>query len=383
MDNNLFDFLEKKSLYYDKIDYDIIYKSWDILKNFVDLPYVIHIVGTNGKGTTGRFLASFFKQLDKTVLHYSSPHVIKFNERIWIDGNDSTDEQLALAHKSIQEILDNLLLKKLTYFEYTTLLALYLSSGMDYLVLEAGLGGEFDATNVVENNLSLFTTIDLDHQKFLGNSVEKIATTKMRSCNNAFILGKQISQDVYDVKNNLLSEFIEVKYNNDIDIPKNSENLPSYLIDNLKLSLSALEYLNLPISNLKMTRMAGRFEKISKNIIVDVGHNPLAARVIYNELLKENKKVILIYNSYEDKDYNEVLNILKPLIKEVQIIKCDDKRIVDYKILKNAIYNLSLKVEDFDILNMDRDNNYLVFGSFIVVDEFLSKYKEVSNGNKR
>jgi len=383
MDNSLFDFLKNKTLYYDKIDYDIIYKSWDILKDFIDLPYVIHVVGTNGKGTTGRFLSSFFKQLNKNVLHYSSPHVIKFNERIWINGSDSTDEQLDSAHQSIQKILNNNLLEKLTYFEYTTLLALYLSSGMDYLVLEAGLGGEFDATNVVKNNLSLFTTIDLDHQSFLGNSVEKIAITKMRSCNTAFILGKQINQDVYKVKNNILKEFEEIKYSNDIDIPKNAEHLPVYLKDNLNLALSALKYLNLPTINLKIVQMSGRFEKITNNITIDVGHNPLAARVIYNELVKNNQKIILVYNSYEDKDYISVLNILKPLISEVQIINCDDNRIVDNKLLKKEIENLSLNVKDFDILKMDEDNNYLVFGSFIVVDEFLSRYKEIKDGNKR
>ncbi len=377
MDNSLFDFLENKTLYYDKIDYDIIYKSWDILKDFIDLPYVIHVVGTNGKGTTGRFLSSFFKQLDKDVLHYSSPHVIKFNERIWINGTDSTDEQLNTAHKAIQKILNDSLLEKLTYFEYTTLLALYLSSKMDYLVLEAGLGGEFDATNVVENNLSLFTTIDLDHQSFLGNSVEEIASTKMRSCNNAFILGKQINQDVYVVKNNILKEYDDVKYNCDIEIPKNGEYLPLYLKDNLYLALSALEYLNLPTTNLQIVQMPGRFEKISYNITIDVGHNPLAARVIYNELTKSNKKIILVYNSYSDKDYISVLNILKPLISEVQIINCNDSRIVDSKLLKKEIDNLSLNVKDFDILKMDEDSSYLVFGSFIVVDEFLRRYKEI------
>ncbi|MEA3553363.1 MAG: bifunctional folylpolyglutamate synthase/dihydrofolate synthase [Campylobacterota bacterium] len=383
MDNSLFDFLENKTLYYDKIDYDIIYKSWDILKEFIELPYVIHIVGTNGKGTTGRFLSSFFKQLNKTVLHYSSPHVVKFNERVWINGSDSTDKQLNSAHKSIQKILNNSLLEKLTYFEYTTLLALYLSSKKDYLVLEAGLGGEFDATNVVKSDLSLFTTIDLDHQSFLGNSIEEIATTKMRSCNNAFILGKQINQDVYKVKNKILKEFEEIKYNDEIKIPKNADSLPSYLKDNLKLSLSVLEYLNLPITNLKIEKMPGRFEKISNNITIDVGHNPLAARVISDELKKSNQKIILVYNSYEDKDYISVLNILKPFIREVQIISCDDNRIVDNELLKKEIENLSLNVKDFDMLEMDGSNNYLVFGSFIVVDEFLSRYKEIKDGNKR
>ncbi|MEA3498888.1 MAG: bifunctional folylpolyglutamate synthase/dihydrofolate synthase, partial [Campylobacterota bacterium] len=314
MDNNsLASFLEKKTLYYDKIDYDVIYKSWEILEKHIKLPYVIHIVGTNGKGTTGRFLASFLNQLEKSVVHYSSPHVIKFNERIWIDGADCSDKQLDTAHKKLQNILPTPIVKKLTYFEYTTLLALYLSDKLDYIVLEAGLGGEFDATNVVKNDLSLFTTFSLDHQSFLGDTIEKITTTKMKSCNNSFILGKQVYPEVYDIKNSLLTKFTEIEYKKDIQLPPSSKNLPSYLIDNLKLSLSCLDYLGLSSKSLKVSPLKGRFEKISDNIIIDVGHNPLAAKAIYNELLKEDKKVILVYNSFKDKDYEEVLNILKPM----------------------------------------------------------------------
>ena len=84
---DFFSFIENKGMFYDKIDYDIIYKAWSILKQHVNLPYVIHIIGTNGKGTTGRYIASFLYQQNKRVLHYSSPHIQKFNERIWINGS--------------------------------------------------------------------------------------------------------------------------------------------------------------------------------------------------------------------------------------------------------------------------------------------------------
>lgn len=158
--------LNHKTMYYDKIDFSIVKKSWDILSSQITLPFVIHIVGTNGKGSTGRFLAYYLNKKSFKTLHYSSPHILKFNERIWINAEDSSDEQLNFAHKKLQELLPLELLKLLTYFEYTTLLAIVLSDNLDYLVLEAGLGGEFDATNVVPNNLSLITTIDLDHQSF-------------------------------------------------------------------------------------------------------------------------------------------------------------------------------------------------------------------------
>ena len=141
---NLEEFLEHKTLYYDKIDFTVVKSSWQILSQKIKLPFVIHIVGTNGKGSTGRFLAHYLHKKDLKVLHYSSPHIVKFNERIWINGNDVKDEELEVAHKFLQDLYDVEILQKLTYFEYTTLLAFYLSKDFDYLVLEAGLGGEFE-----------------------------------------------------------------------------------------------------------------------------------------------------------------------------------------------------------------------------------------------
>ncbi len=173
--------LKHKTMYYEKIDFSIIKKSYDIISKYIELPYIIHIVGTNGKGSTGRFLAHYLWKKSFKTLHYSSPHILKFNERIWINGKDSLDFELNFASKKLQKYLPLNLLEKLTYFEYTTLLAFVLADNLDYLVLEAGLGGEFDATNVAKNNLSLITTIDLDHQSFLGNTIEEIAKTKMRS----------------------------------------------------------------------------------------------------------------------------------------------------------------------------------------------------------
>jgi len=372
---NLTTFLNNKTLYYDKIDYDVISLSWDILKKHIKLPYVIHIVGTNGKGTTGRFLASFLVQLGKKTLHYTSPHILKFNERIWINGKNSSDAELNNAHRHLQQILSSDLLDRLTYFEYTTLLAILISSGFDYIVLEAGLGGEFDATNVIESDLSIFTTIGLDHQEFLGDNIESIAQTKMRSCNNSYIISKQIYNEVYKIEKELLAKYKNIKYDSNIQLPKPSTTLPTYLQDNLKTALNVLVYLNLPILDLTLDRLASRFEYISSNIITDVGHNPLAAQVIFNELKKQKQKIVLIYNSYKDKDYKEVLNILKPLLKQVLIIECEDNRIVDKKILQNTLNNLNIKFNDFNI-NYIKNDLYLVFGSFLVVENFLKQYKD-------
>jgi dihydrofolate synthase/folylpolyglutamate synthase len=292
---NLSSFLIKKELFYDKIDYNIISQSWEILKYHITLPYVIHIVGTNGKGSVGRYLAHILNEKKYKVLHYSSPHILKFNERIWINGKNSSDIQLEFAHTKLQKILPTNLLNKLTYFEYTTLLAFVLSDGLDYLVLEAGLGGEFDATNVVKNNLSLFTTIGLDHTEFLGNTVEKIATTKIKSCDKSYIFGKQIFQDeVTKAKDKVLKEKLQIPLKTNFKLSKEALVLPKYLKDNLCLALSALEYLNINIDNFTLPKLFGRCQKLTSNITIDVGHNTLATTVLLNEFI--NQKVILIYN---------------------------------------------------------------------------------------
>ena len=363
-------------MYYDKIDYDVIKSAWEILEKKIILPYVIHLVGTNGKGSTGRYLASFLMQEEQDVLHYSSPHIINFNERIWINGENVSDELLNETHIKLQKLLPQELIQKLTYFEYTTLLGLYLSSTRDYLILEAGLGGEFDATNVVQNDLSIITTIGLDHQNFLGDTVEEIAKTKMRSCDNTFIISTQIFDDVYKVKNEILSDKNEIKREKyRYDKNKDIFDLPEYLQENLQVVFRVLEHLGFKEKTYLLPQLQGRFEKICSNIIIDVGHNPLAAQVIANELNKKNKKIILIYNSFKDKDYAAVLSILQPYIKEIQIIKCEDERIVKNTLLLQVINDLGLKSKDFDIINLETEENYLVFGSFSVVESFLKGYK--------
>ena len=371
------EFLEHKTLYYDKIDFTIVESSWKILSTKINLPFVIHIVGTNGKGSTGRFLAHYLHKKEFKVLHYSSPHIMKFNERIWINGNDVSDENLELAHIFLQDLFPLELLSKLTYFEYTTLLAFYLSKDFDYLVLEAGLGGEFDATNVVENNLSLITTIGLDHMSFLGNTVEEIAATKMRSADNKMLIGYQVFNSVlktaYKVKEQILKErnknieIIEVK---EFDKYELNNKFASYLKRNLHLVIECLHELKIPI-DLKLfddVPLFGRCQKILPNVTIDVGHNPLAAHVIAKEF--EGKKITLIYNSYKDKDYEEVLKILKPIISKIIIMPLDDKRIVEKNSLLEIIKQLNIINEES--IKIEENEEYLVFGSFLVVEKFLT-----------
>lgn len=373
---SLANFLEFKTLYYDKIDFTCVKSSWELLSKEITLPFIIHIVGTNGKGSTGRFLAHYLNKAKYKVQHYSSPHIIKLNERIWINGSDVDDFSLEEAHVFLQKLYPLSLLEKLTYFEYMTLLSFYLSKDCDYLVLEAGLGGEFDATNVVPNDLSLITTIDLDHMSFLGNTVEEIAQTKMRSVDNKMLIGYQIHNSVRQTALRV-KEQIQNERNTNIfiDYVENFEKYPlnkkyaTYLKRNLHLVIKCLEELNIPINldYFNDVELFGRCQKIRNNITIDVGHNPLAARVLKEEF--KDKKITLIYNSYADKDYEKVLSILKPIINKIIIIEVDDNRMVPRNKLLGIINKLNIINED--VIKINDNEKYLVFGSFLVVEKFL------------
>ena len=374
---NLNSFLINKPLFYNKINYKVIKLSWDIIKVHIKIPYVIHIIGTNGKGSTSRFLAHYLYKKDYKVLHYSSPHILKLNERIWINGSDSKDKTLEFAHSKLQDLLNKNLLDKLTYFEYITLLALVLSTDMDYLILEAGLGGEFDATNVVKNDLTLVTPIDFDHQDFLGNTIKQIASTKLRSCDTKMILSYQVHKEVYDIAYDI-KKTLYLKHNKKIDIKilkdinkyKLKKKFALYLMQNLHLAIEAIHELKIDL-NLDLfedVEIFGRFYQFKKNIIIDVGHNILAAKALYGEL--KHKKIVLIYNSYVNKDYKQILSILKPIIKEIFILEIKDKRIVNKEILVKTCQELELNIKQN--ISLKEDEQYLVFGSFLTVEKFLS-----------
>jgi len=377
-------FLDKKPLFYSEIDYTRMPRIYKSIKHKLASPKIIHIIGTNAKGTTGRFLASALNKRGFSVGHYTSPHILKFNERVWLDGNDASDEVLQEAHTKLQTILKKEDSDALSYFEYTTLLSLFVFSGCEFVVMEAGLGGEHDATAVFDKVLTLVTPIAYDHQAFLGETIEEIAATKLRAIQNNAIMAKQ-SDKVYSVAQNLAikNSLCIKKYQDYIDCEDEQKiqkiaqelKLASYLVDNLSLSISALKFLGISYAtdDLKDARLFGRLSNLSENIIVDVGHNPLAAQAIKEAL--SPKKYVLVYNSYKDKDHAQILRILKPILQSVELIGINDKRAQTFEVLKRTLNELEIKYTRFKRVN--EDTSYLVFGSFSVVEAFMKSYKRV------
>jgi len=114
---NVNDFLNRKPLFYKKIDLQRMPNTYNLIKNKINIPPVIHIIGTNGKGSTGRFLAHTLLKRGFTVGHYTSPHILKFNERIWINGNNISDAHLEETHQKLQKLLPIDVSKSLSYFD--------------------------------------------------------------------------------------------------------------------------------------------------------------------------------------------------------------------------------------------------------------------------
>ena len=185
-------FLNSKPLYYDEIDYKRFPNIYEKIKSKLNPPKIIHIIGTNGKGSSGRFLTQILSSCSK-VGHYTSPHIFDFSERFYSSCSTIGKDELNLAHAKLLDIFSlfsdgDKMIESLSYFEWATLMAVVLFKEYDYLVMEAGMGGEYDATNVFDKSLSIFTPIGLDHTDMLGNSLEEIAKTKLNAmCDLALI----------------------------------------------------------------------------------------------------------------------------------------------------------------------------------------------------
>ncbi|EAJ5672950.1 bifunctional folylpolyglutamate synthase/dihydrofolate synthase [Campylobacter lari] len=382
--------LSQKTMHVQKISRFFMFSMYEKYKKSIPKTKNIQIIGTNGKGSTGRFLALLLLEQGYKVGHYTSPHIFDFNERFWLNGKITSNELLEKAHEELESVfLDDV--KKLSYFEYATFLAFFVFKDCDYVVLEAGVGGEYDATSVFEIDFSIFTKIGFDHQDLLGKNLDEIARTKLKAMSTkALINHKQevkvlnLAQKIANLKQASLN--ISSLDKNTTIYPCVQEyiqkyNLASFLKDNLFLALEAFskicakneKELIQRISNLPKLDLKGRCEQISQNIFVDVGHNEMAALTLA-EIFKE-KKVHLVYNCFLDKDSYKILRALKPIIKIVEIYEYESKdRPLAGSVLLENLEKLDIAHQKFE--QIKKDELYLVFGSFVLVEKFLRGYNE-------
>lgn len=367
--------------------YDSIVPIFGFDKCFGTRCKVIHIIGTNGKGSTGRFIAMGLEQQKKSVLHFTSPHLFEFNERFFVsDGGGQGDiphDRLEQIHQKLWAIES---VRGASYFEYATFLALVLGMEYEYLVLEAGVGGEFDSTSVIKANVSVFTLIGLDHQEMLGEHIEQIATTKLRAMSEYAILARQNHKEVEQIAREIalqkgakcvlwegLEEILGGQKEAFYQYAKRYK-LPLFLQENLSTAMRVMAFFGMEFDFLRLGRLSlrGRCEILAKNIVLDVGHNIDGARALRAFLGK--KKLNLVYNSYIEKDIEAILRELLPNIKKVLILSVENSRICPKERLIKTLEALQVAFMDFDMAMMSESEEYLVFGSFSVAQEFLRQY---------
>ncbi|TKX34459.1 bifunctional folylpolyglutamate synthase/dihydrofolate synthase [Campylobacter taeniopygiae] len=385
--NKVNDFLAKKSLCYDRIDRFLMFRMYEKYKNQLLLKPVIQIIGTNGKGSTGRFLTQLLENVGYSVGHYTSPHIFDFKERFYKNKDIVSDEELEQAHEQLEKIFKEEL-NKLSYFEYATFLAAVLFRECDYVIFEAGLGGEYDATSVFEKKMSIFTKIGFDHMQILGDSLEEIARTKLKVMSKKTLISSeqeevvlQMAKKIAKLKNIdlIFASNFEGDYLSLIQNYIQKYNLPLYLKHNLILALNAFEILlskekiKAALAKLGRLNLKGRLEQLKPNLYIDVGHNVMAAAALRDQFMGE--KIILVYNSYQDKDVFEILKTLKPIIDTIKIYKYVS---IERKLISNEIYNianiLGIKCEEFNFL--EKQKKTLVFGSFALVENFLKEWSD-------
>ena len=301
-------------------------------------PYIFTVAGTNGKGTTCRTLEMILLAADKRVGVYSSPHLLHFTERVRINNQESTPSDTVKAFVAIEKARGDV---SLTYFEYATLAALYQfkQAQLDVVILEVGLGGRLDATNIVDADIAIITTIGIDHVEYLGNTRESIGREKagiFKPKSIAVVGEPEIPSSMLDVAHAVNCPLFAVnkdwsyqqidkltwQFNSSI---KQYQNLPipQVPLANAATAIAALSHSPFSItqkqidSALEKTSLIGRFQiiQLSPTVIVDVAHNPHAASYLVKqiELLKQQQskvgKVRFVIGMLKDKDIKSTLSI--------------------------------------------------------------------------
>jgi len=286
---------------------------------------VVHVAGTNGKGSVCGDLGSVLRARGLKVGLYTSPHLVRFNERVKINGVEISDVDLARLVSVVKRAVEEEGLQA-TFFEFTTAAAFlyFAEQEVDYVVVETGMGGRLDATNVVNSELVVITSIAKDHEKHLGSDLQLIAQEKAGVIKerSLVVCGKQ-EEGVLDVFRNICeekaAELVLVGGLEELKI----QMLGEYQQENANLAKKAAELLGISDvvieSGLWLAKIDGRLQVVHEKplVLLDGAHNVAAMKRLREYVSGLLKRKVLVLGISEDKEIDEMVSLIVPLFKEV------------------------------------------------------------------
>lgn len=394
-----------------KNDLSYIRRILKQLNNPQDSVKTIHVTGTNGKGSTSYYLSNLLQKAGQKTGLFVSPYIYEFNERIQLNGKNISNNDLIKIANEIETAIE--ILKKddpnfsLVTFEYEVALAFqfFAQENCDYAVIEVGIGGEHDKTNVIIPEVSVITTIGLDHEKIIGPTLKDIAEEKsgVIKSNKPVILGN-VPQNVLEIllnkaqsensKSFLLGRDFQIKIMPDVIEYQDSKNLYNFALRplveayDIGVAVQAIQLLQLDLDRKKIeeaineTRIPGRYDVIqtSPEIIVDGAHNLQAMENLLNLVRKKKKgQIYVLLGMMKDKDLGPVTKLFKD--EKVTLTRIDyprAARLEDFpkEAQKEFEYKENFEEAYTSLKNkLQADDMLLVTGSFYLVGAVLNYCK--------
>ena len=366
---------------------------------------VIHIAGTNGKGSTSTTIETILLEAGYKVGKYTSPHILKFNERIRANGQDISDEEIVKYYQIVKEVIAKTGIRP-TFFEVTTAMMFkYFSDlGLDYVVLETGMGGRFDATNVCEAELCVITNVSLDHIEYLGDTIYKIAKEKagiikntsrvvVADSNPEFL--KAISEEKAEIINvlekykNTTMELDFEKFITKIDLGAEKYNFS--LFGNFLTAYEVAIQLGIDKEIIKRASekvvWQCRFERYCQNplVVLDGAHNEDGMRELCKIIEQgyKSEEVVIITSILKDKDVKHMLGLMRKIADNIIFTSLEEnprgtngeKIFEQLEDKKGCIVENNMK-KAYELAKNYNKKIIVVCGSFYT----LSKFKEEING---
>ena len=394
-----------------KNDLSYIRRILKQLNNPQDSVRAIHVTGTNGKGSTSYYLSNLLQKAGQKTGLFVSPYIYEFNERIQLNGKNISNNDLIKTANEIETAIE--ILKKddpnfsLVTFEYEVALAFqfFAQENCDYAVIEVGIGGEHDKTNVIIPEVSVITTIGLDHEKIIGPTLKDIAEEKsgVIKSNKPVVLGN-VPQNVLEIllnkaqsensKSFLLGRDFQIKIIPDVIEYQDSKNLYNFALRplveayDIGVAVQAIQLLQLELDRKKIeeaineTRIPGRYDVIqtSPEIIVDGAHNLQAMENLLNLVRKKKKgQIYVLLGMMKDKDLGPVTKLFKD--EKVTLTRIDyprAARLEDFpkEAQKEFEYKENFEEAYTSLKNkLQADDMLLVTGSFYLVGAVLNYCK--------